>query len=436
MPKSRGDEDNDLYTVEIAIKGDYQKTQSIKMFYIDTIDEYNADFQVPIGATVYVTIEVYFQNDNTETMKILSGKSEEITIQRGSNSVEIKLEGMNIDLEITGENCNSVSLIPPASYNFTFSSDLTSEQAISFFSLLQKSWSQLGPSVLDMSNATTITSLVDDENRNYPADNIRKMILPPNITELGFDFLQCSVENLETIEIAPNGSTTFFVEDGILYQRNAETTEFVSLWCCPAKLDANEVTLNENTQEIKNYAFYGNENIEKINGLENIQTIEGSVFYNCKKIKELNLSGLDTLISTYNFQYCSAEKIIFSAGVTKIPCNSFVGCPNLKDIYFSSESPVELEPSNPFACYAYDEEKYSRTDLCPEFFDCNPDLIFHVISGMKAAYLSAADKTNTSDDDENPSYIYGFANTEANAYASTTFGCDGNLSDHIVDDIE
>ena len=66
MPKSRGYEDNDLFTVEIAIKGDYQKTQSIKMDYIDTNDEYNADFQVPIGATVYVTIEVYFQNDNTE----------------------------------------------------------------------------------------------------------------------------------------------------------------------------------------------------------------------------------------------------------------------------------------------------------------------------------------------------------------------------------
>ena len=48
-------------------------------------------------------------------------------------------KGMNIDLEITGENCDSVNLIPTASYNFTFSPDITSEQAISFFSLLHKS---------------------------------------------------------------------------------------------------------------------------------------------------------------------------------------------------------------------------------------------------------------------------------------------------------
>lgn len=81
----------------------------------------------------------------------------------------------------------------------------------------------------------------------------------------------------------------------------------------------------------ENYAV-GNLSIEKIDLPPNIDTIENYAFYNCEKLKEINLEHV-TYISKLAFYACfNLKKLKFADDVT-IGQEAFLDCIGLEEIY-------------------------------------------------------------------------------------------------------
>lgn len=93
------------------------------------------------------------------------------------------------------------------------------------------------------------------------------------------------------------------------------------------------VSLPEGYTTIGDYAFYGCENLERINLPSTIQSIGKDAFNGCVKLKEIIMPDTVTEIGENAFRNCSAlENVKFSKNLTAIPGYAFAGCSSLREI--------------------------------------------------------------------------------------------------------
>lgn len=86
----------------------------------------------------------------------------------------------------------------------------------------------------------------------------------------------------------------------------------------------------EGVTEIRNYAFYGCENLETVVLPETLTNIGTYAFYNCAKLKNIELPDSLTTLGARCFMNCKAlERIVIPEGVTTIPTYCFNTCTSL-----------------------------------------------------------------------------------------------------------
>ena len=281
-------------------------------------------------------------------------------------------------------------------YNFVAAADFDNDDMVAFSKLLNPDSDtdygnggfEFSKSTIDLSAATLVTEI-----NSWFQNTIISIVLPPNVTIINGQAFQ-ELQQLKSISISSDNQH-YTTEEGVLYNK-AKT----SLVCYPSNKSGNEFTLPETVTSLKYGAFIYNQNLETINGLDQITEMNYyDVFYGCQNLKEVSLTGLTTgSLPAYTFEYSAAlEKITLSPNVKSIGYDAFNSCPNLVEIHFRTATP-------PTIVFASNQK---------EFEGCNENLKFYVPTGSKQAYLNDVDNFN---------------NYERNAFA------DENLANRIVEE--
>ena len=154
----------------------------------------------------------------------------------------------------------------------------------------------------------------------YKLDNLRKVMLPQNITRIGERaFEEC--RNLTEVLYIPETCDT------IGYRAFAYS-------------GLRSIEINKGVKCICNEAFYNCNSLTDITLVHGLETIEGGAFQNCYSLRSLILPTTLKRIEGYAFQGCSSLKEIdFAEGLNYIGYDAFQGCSNLRDLHM----PTTLE---------------------------------------------------------------------------------------------
>lgn len=304
----------------------------------------------------------------------------------GSNNYKINSSGLVIStgansisgntVSISDSSFDSLEFTAGGSYEFVVSENISDSDLSSLFKNIEKS--NIGASTVDLS-ASSVTTM-----NAWLESKIESCTLPSGVTSLASQTFQNCGDLKEIVVSADNSS--FTTVDGVLY--NKDKTKLIRY---PPSKEGSEFTLPDTVTSLAYGAFLSTKNLETINGLEQIQTLDSMVtFASMPKIKVLNLTGLTSSPPAYTFQNSSVEEVYLSSSVSSIGGNSFRGCSKLTKIHFATTTPPSLSIYNDVA----------------EFSGCNSNLKFYVPSGSKSAYTGATGNG-------------GFANTSYNALASS-----------------
>ena len=269
-------------------------------------------------------------------------------------------------------------------YNFVAAADFDNDDMDEFANLLNpyyNGWIEFGKSTIDLLAAVNVTEI-----NSMIFNKITSIVLPPNVTIINDQAFQ-ELQQLKSISISPDNQN-YTTEEGVLYNK-AKT----SLVCYPSNKSGNEFTLPETVTSLKYAAFIYNQNLEKINGLDQITEMnDDDVFYGCQNLKEVSLTGLTTgSLPAYTFEYSAAlEKITLSPNVKSIGYDAFNSCPNLVEIHFRTATPPTLA------------NHINTGNYLKLFEECNANLKFYVPKDCVNNYLNDADN---------------FANADKNAFA-------------------
>ena len=269
-------------------------------------------------------------------------------------------------------------------YNFVAAADFDNDDMDEFANLLNpyyNGWIEFGKSTIDLSAAVNVTEI-----NSMIFNKITSIVLPPNVTIINDQAFQ-ELQQLKLISISPDNQN-YTTEEGVLYNK-AKT----SLVCYPSNKSGDEFTLPETVTSLKYAAFIYNQNLEKINGRDQITEMnDDDVFYGCQNLKEVSLTGLTTgSLPAYTFEYSAAlEKITLSPNVKSIGYDAFNSCPNLVEIHFRTATPPTLA------------NHINTGNYLKLFEECNANLKFYVPKDCVNNYLNDADN---------------FANADKNAFA-------------------
>ena len=98
--------------------------------------------------------------------------------------------------------------------------------------------------------------------------------------------------------------------------------------------------VNDRATSVKDYAFYKNTSIEKID-LKNVINIGQYAFNTCRKIKTLNLPNVKT-IGTSAFQYCTGITKIELNKIETLESNCLQHCASLKSLVIRNTEKVQM----------------------------------------------------------------------------------------------
>ena len=143
------------------------------------------------------------------------------------------------------------------------------------------------------------------------------------------------MENLEKIEVAESNGT-YSSQDGVLY--NKEKTELIRY--PQKKADVAEYEIPEGVEEIRNYGFYRNGNLQEVVFPESLKTIGDNVFYACESLTKADIPDGVESIGDYAFYRCRRlEELQISDFLKNIGSNVFEGCDNLV-VYCNANSNI------------------------------------------------------------------------------------------------
>ena len=287
-------------------------------------------------------------------------------------------------VSVSSSSLDSLEFTSGTSYDFVVDEEFSNSDLSSLFNNIKSS--NIGASTVDLSDVS-ITSMTA-----WVYGKVETIILPSGVTSLSSQTFEngSALKEIVVSEDNPNYTTV----DGVLYNKN-----MTKLICYPRLKEGSEFTLPSTVTSLAYGAFARSENLEVINGLQQITTIDDmTTFSSMKKIKVLNLTGLTSSPPAYTFENSSVEEVYLSSSVSSIGGNSFRGCSKLTKIHFATTTPPSLSIYNDVA----------------EFSGCNSNLKFYVPSGSKSAYTGAT-------------VSKGFANSSYNALASS-------LSSRIIEE--
>ena len=171
----------------------------------------------------------------------------------------------------------------------------------------------------------------------YNMKNLRKVVLPQNITSIGYNaFYGCtnlnevldmpeSCTNIESNAFAYSGITSIIIGEGV---RTIGGNAFEN---CP---NLRDVTMGKNVKTIGYGAFRNCNNLTNLTLVKGLETIESEAFANCGSLRKLVLPTTLKRIEYYAFQGCSSlAKIDFAQGLEYIGGYAFSGCTNLGNLH-------------------------------------------------------------------------------------------------------
>lgn len=243
----------------------------------------------------------------------------------------------------------------------------------------------------DLSACTEITAIPADWITNNHYANIKNLILPDSVETIG----ENSLHNLSGIErfaipdkvsvieakALPYNITSVTFSDNVTtikdsaFENYSELTEVnfsdnitsigkYAFYSC----DIKKLTLPANLENLGDYGFYGNSNLESLTINSKLKTIPSDNFDYMTKLKTVVIpEGVETIGATAFRNDTALESINIPASVTSISAAPFYNCTNLKTITVSEGSTyckvnstygyLEVKDSSGYRIIAYEAGK-------------------------------------------------------------------------------
>lgn len=194
---------------------------------------------------------------------------------------------------------------------------------------------------------TIPSTVIDISDGALAGDGLKSVtILNTDAIDWNIMFRECT--GLTTINI-PEDNSDYTSLDGVMF--NKDLTELI----CYPRGKSGMYTIPEGVKEISGYAFYGNDNLTKvqipdsvtfigyyafswctalqaIDMPDSITEVEAYAFCGCENLTDIKISKGLTSIDMDVFQNIGAETVVIPDGITTIELGAFSFCDNLKNI--------------------------------------------------------------------------------------------------------
>ena len=216
-----------------------------------------------------------------------------------------------------------------------------------------------------LSNEGVLFNKEETELLLYPSAKMEhSYTVPKNVTHIGYGAFQ-GVAQLESIDVE-SGSTTYYAEDGILFERSGQrecnsifegrtleedTLDFgVSLHTFPLGKTIESYTLPNNVKTIAPRAFFKNSSLKKLY-INNAQYVGDEAFSDTENLKSVECLNL-VCIGRIAFINSGIEHIDLPSTLRYISTQAFDYCSDMKYITFVSEEPPENSVLTAYHCWS------------------------------------------------------------------------------------
>lgn len=175
------------------------------------------------------------------------------------------------------------------------------------------------------------------------------------------------------------------------------------------KYEGNEkhVVIPETITSIKDFAFYGCEQLESITIPQSVTSIGNFVFYGCDQLKSITLPQTVKLIGGGVFSYCrNLETVIINSPIITLAKSMFYHCPELKEVilphtlitiehntfgFCSALSHIEFPDSlRSIGHHAFEECVSLNHIEFPKHLESIGEKAFHKCTGLRYVKISAS----------------------------------------------
>lgn len=167
--------------------------------------------------------------------------------------------------------------------------------------------------------------------------SMKSVYLGNKLAKLG-DGAFSNCDSLATLKIGKD-NTTFSYDSGVLYSKDKS-----QIYCMLPGYSSDTYKMPSSVKQIKNNAFWGCQELKKVEIGPNVKEISDYAFGNCQNLTTVLVPYSVNKIDTKAFADCiSLDEIELTESVREISSSAFDGCPNLKIIANAGSKAAEYE---------------------------------------------------------------------------------------------